>query len=385
MLLAVTTLLLVFNFFGHTIILYLIGFFSSSKTNENIKKEKKCICLIVPVFNEEKILDLKIENTKKLVNKTEHKIVVYFVDGGSKDKSLEILKSKSLPWLKTLESPESGKIPQLNYALSKLQDANYVFISDADSIIINDDAFDKAIEYLLHKDVGLVGAWTTPDPSSALSIEQAYWDKQNRFRYLETRKATSSIVTAQFYGFETTLLKRFPQDCIADDVYVSLLAHEKKKRIVYAHDIEAIEIRQAQNFYSLFLQKLRKANAYTKELIRFFPILKEVESKQRYTVLFKYYQFIILPWVSLFYLFSLIVNLALGKVVTASISFMVLFLSTLFASILITPPPKRTRGGFRLLSIFHTIVVFSMVNIILLINGLIFYTWQTDSKYKRVE
>lgn len=350
------------------------------------------VTVIVPVYNEEKMILQKIQNLQ-LQQWGLLDIRVLVVDGGSKDATVSLLKSyilgpqkPSFP-VEVLESPLSGKINQLNLALSKISPDHYVVVTDADTMIETTDGVVRAIKYLkLNTNVSLVGAWTKPPAHShLLNAEHAYWDKQNRLRFLETNVFTSSIVVAPFYAFKRNCIDYFPTDCVADDVHIAMVAHQSQNRVIYAHDIVVIELRQPGSFTELFRHKLRKAHAYTTELLRVLYRLPYMGKRAKFLYGFKLYQFFYLPWALIAWGIS-ILNLIFfqNDLTTVILSCLALAGITIFSSLLLKPAPSHSRGGFHLFSILISVYVLAAMNIILIANFMIFPFWRQNSNYRKV-
>lgn len=388
MVLWITLLLLALNFSGYIVILFLLSRWvpvpaEPERVPLQPLPEDPPLYVLVPVWNERAYLREKVENLLGM-QYAPGRLYVILCDGGSTDGSEESVKDLLGGEVRFLRCPQRGKISQLNHGLSQVPKDALVAVSDADSLLLRPDSLLRAVEYFTHSHMGVVGAWTNPSPGNALGAENAYWDKQNRLRYLETKACTSSIVTAQFYLCRRALLENFPEDCVADDVYVALFAHARNLRVVYAHEIEAVERRQPGSQRELFFHKFRKANAYTVELLRPLHLLPRLGKRRKFIYLFKIFQFFHLPWVASAFLVSAAFRAIHGEWLALGAAFGFLFFSTLLASLLTEAPPGRRRGGIHPAAAFHTIVVFSLVNVVLLANSLMFPFWTQDSQYARV-
>jgi biofilm PGA synthesis N-glycosyltransferase PgaC len=377
----------IFNFSGY---IFILQFFQQKKKRKRQKKAEHSsypkIHIIVPIFNEVFLIKKKIENIEFLEYPKE-KLNIILVDGGSTDGGDEIAKN----WIKEEQRgifkkvAGGGKILQLNSALADIPENDFVLITDADSFVQNKNAINVSLNYLEQEGVGLVGGWARPLEEVAMGFEIAYWDKQNRLRYLETRAGTASIVTAQFYMFRKKLLRQFPSDCLADDVYVAFQAHIKGERVVYAHDIDVLEVRQPNSVKSLFWHKLRKANAYSIELLRELNLLPHMKRFEKFLYLYKIFQFFHLPWISLLFLGSTVALILEGYHLTVLISYVLLLLSMFSASFSLVPPEHRIRGGLKLNSAFYTIGSFSLVNFVLIFNSLLYPFWRQNKVYERIK
>lgn len=376
--------LLMANFSGYVLVLYVLSRLFPLPTRQlEDRTPDPLLYVLVPTWNERAYLREKIENLlAQAYEPAQLKILI--CDGGSSDGSIEEVGKLFRDRVEIVPCPERGKINQLNHGLSLVPAHAFVAVSDADSILLRPDSLRLALRYFYDAQVGVVGAWTNPSPTVALPAECAYWDKQNRLRYLETMAGTSSIVTAQFYLARKALLPAFPADCVADDVYIAFAAHTANLRVIYAHEIEAIERRQPRTHRELFFHKFRKANAYTKELLRPLHKIPLLGKRKKFLYLFKIFQFFHLPWIAIAFLGSCALRLYHGDWISVASALAILFFTTLFASFLIEPPPGKIRGGLVPSAIFQTLIVFSEVNLVLLLNSVAFPFWSQDSRYARV-
>jgi len=343
--------------------------------------------LIVPLYNEADHIAAKLRNLEEL-DYPRDKITITLVDGGSTDGTLmavqEFVKTAS-PSFRLLNARQRGKIPQLNEALADGASADYIAISDADSKVSPPSALRELAEtFRANPDVGLIGAWTIPDDPEAPRAELAYWDKENRLRYLESLTYSASIILAPFYSFRSDLIERYPDDCIADDVYASWACHLSEQRVLYHHQIEARECRQPRTLRDLFVHKSRKANAYTIELLRVLYLLPTMGKRLKLIYLYKIFQFFYLPWIPIVFAGEVLLQHLRGNDQLLAISAAAFLLGLGVTSASLRPPPNRTRGGIRLTSILPTIQVLLLLNTVLIWNFFRFPFRRQDSSYRRL-
>lgn len=346
------------------------------------------VWVIVCTYNEERLVRKKLLNLEGL-ERIEPAPHVVLVDGGSTDDTLSIARATAAEInldVTIIEGPR-GKIPQLNAALAVVPEEAIVVITDADAVIDNVDALERTRAYLRQPDIGLVGGWTRPpeDMRAVWGAEQGFWDKQNRLRYAETVSFSSSIVVAPYYAFRRSELDGFPELCIADDVYASFCFHTKERRVIYAPDILVTELRHPETLGALFKHKLRKANAYTVELLRFAHLLPYMGRRLKLVYVFKLMQFFYLPWSVLVLAGVLLHLLFIGQlalvagVVVVCVGFIGL------ASASMVPAPSHSRGGLRLESVPPSLLIFVVMTVVLMLNTFLFPFWRQSSSYARLD
>jgi cellulose synthase/poly-beta-1,6-N-acetylglucosamine synthase-like glycosyltransferase len=348
------------------------------------------VTVVVPVRNEEGFIRQKLENLFSL-DYPAARLEVIVVDGGSTDGTRRIVEdiATSAPRYRVtwLAAASSGKIPQLNEALASIPADHLVVVTDVDAVIAPADALLRTVGYFsADEKVGLVGGWTMPPAERGLIVhaEHAYWDKQNRLRHMETIAFSSSIVVGPFYAFPRKFHGAFPEDCIADDVHASFACHLGGRRVIYADDIQVVEYRFARRLSELFSHKRRKTYAYTVEILRVMHRLPFMGKRLKFFWGAKLFQFFYLPWACLGLLVWSLRLAALGAGDLVMATGVVLVGCTLAASLLMTPPPGRRRGGFEISSIASSAVTFSLMFVVLFVNFFTFPFRREDSAYSRL-
>ncbi|NUM88051.1 MAG: glycosyltransferase [Bdellovibrionales bacterium] len=374
------------HFSGYIYVLWLLKRFLPARHAEETSELPR-VTVLVPTHNEERYITGKLENLLRQEYPW-NLLRVIVVDGRSSDRTPDLVRgfaarNTAFP-LEMLAAKEQGKIPQLNEALRLVDGAGIVVVSDADARVFPETALLRlARRFLECHDVGLVGGWTVPNPATALEGELAYWDKENRLRHLETLAFSSSIVIAPLYAFRRGLVERFPDDCVADDVFISWEAHRRRLRVVYAPEVEAREERQAPTYLQLALQKFRKCHAYSTELFRAAGSFSRLGRRMRFYLGIKLFQFFVLPWASLGFAFGSWAVVAARGWLPWLLACAALAASVALASSLIAPPPLRERGGLRVAAIAPTLLNFALLNTVLLLNSLLWPFWHQTSRYRK--
>jgi poly-beta-1,6-N-acetyl-D-glucosamine synthase len=351
------------------------------------------LSVIVAVYNEAGMIADKLEDLLRQ-DYPRDRLRIVVVDGGSSDGTAAAARAfaeqRPDAAIDVLTPGVSGKINQMNAALAHIGGGAGVIVNtDADARIIAPDALRRAARRLTAPEeppAGVVGGWTSPATGGRLlNAEHAYWDKANRMRYMETVSGSSSIVVAPFYAFRPSLLRRFPDDCVADDVHIAMQAHDQGLRVIYAPDIQVIELRQPQTIKELFRHKFRKAHAYMMEILRFSHRLPFFAPHAKTLLLIKLMQFIILPWVTVAYGLLTLKLLYDESFVPLLVCNGLLAAGALTASCLMTPPPGMRRGGVSLENLASSLTIFAIVNFTLIANAVLFPFWRQSAQYRRVE
>lgn len=112
--------------------------------------------IILPMFNEEKVILRTINNLLR-INYESYNIIV--VDDGSTDRCLEIVTEhfRSHPRIKILSQKNKGKALALNFGI-KMSRSDIVLCVDADTLV-RSDVIDKILPYFLEKKVAGVSGY----------------------------------------------------------------------------------------------------------------------------------------------------------------------------------------------------------------------------------
>ncbi|MCI0475716.1 MAG: hypothetical protein L0Y55_05675, partial [Anaerolineales bacterium] len=229
-------------------------------------------------------------------------------------------------------------------------------------------------------EIWVVGAYCRP--AEGLAIEQYYWDSQNKGRLLESDAHTASIVIAQCYAFRRELLTAFPDDVIADDIYVAFLANSLGYRTIYSRHATAIETRTPQDISQFLPHKFRKSNAFLRESLRFVYRLPEMSPFCKMLLVTRTVQQLLLPWalISWMLIAGVLLTLFRFDVVIFGALFLVLLLLLTNRVFAWTPLP----GGTRRYSLATVLIGYLLTTLIMLTTGVSYPFFRQGSSYARL-
>lgn len=377
----IVTFILGWTCFGYYMFLWFIGLFKKGDREFTDDAEMPFLTVIVPCFDEaENILD-KINNLKQQ-NYPSKRLEILFVDGGSDDGTVDIIKEniKQISYIRLLECPQKGKINQLNHALSESR-GNIIINTDVDGRMEKDCLNKLAEEFRRDTNVAVVSAFSSP--KNVKDVEGYYWQGQNKGRLLETRAYTSSIAIAVCYAFKKDLLKSFPEDVVADDIYTAYLANTLGYKTLYSTKVRVFEIRGAKNTEEFVTHKFRKSNAFLKETLRFIYRLPEMHGFWRMIFLTKLSQLLFLPWCCLLWVVLSVCLISIKR-------FDVVFLGTLFLlGLLVITSRILSRVKVPEIHKKYTFTVsiktYILSNLILFATGLSYPFYKQDSSYQKLK
>lgn len=364
-------------FWSYAGFIILLRFIPKKKKKRALKKLPS-VTMIIPCFNEENLIKKKMENLFQL-NYPQDKLTFIFVDGGSNDKTVQIIKSNIEKRKKTelIKTNLRNKIKQINKVLPRIK-SEIVIISDVDAQL-NKKAIKNLVKEFADEQVAVVGAHVKP--KKAMPLEIHYWQKQNEIRVLESQVWSSSIVIANCYGFRRDLVKRFPSDVVADDIYLAFLAQSLEKKVIYSQDVIAQELRAPQQFREFLFHKFRKSHAYIKEIWRFLPQSLKGNFWWKLTYLTKFLQVILGPWLVFTFFFLTIFFLSLGKYQLPFIYLLFLLVLITFASQVMKTKRKRINLVKRL---WFSVIPFFILNLVLFFVLLVYPFYRQTASYKKI-
>lgn len=378
---ALASLVLFWLSAAYFIVLRFVGIVKRRAASAPAELKLPRISVVVPLYNEAGII------REKLVNLLEsdypaYRLEIVFVDGGSTDGSLSILRD-ALPSdrrIRVYESPEKGKINQLNHVLTRLT-GEFVVITDADGLMTPSTLRELAMEFMADESVWVVGAYSRP--TDTIWRDRCFWDSQNRGRLIESDAHSSSIVIATCYAFRRGLLRQFPEDVVADDVHVAFLAHSSGRRVVYSRKAMVVESRGPCGISEFLSHKFRKNNAFLRESLRFIHRLPDMTGICKLMMITRTAQQLILPWCAFVWSILALTLLTMGRfdlliISAASIFFGMMIARQAFQSVDI-PAGTRERFGFH-----RYAVVFFETICVLFAAALSYPFYRQNSSYSRV-
>ena len=378
--------LILWCYCGYLIFLLILAKLQPSQKKEQIlPNHLPKISVFVPCFNEQNLIQKKIDNLNSLKYE-ESRLNVYFLHGESTDKTGDIIGGaiSETHNFHLIETRCTGKINQLNYGLLHCQGESEIIVcTDVDAILSEDVLTLFCLAFQSDKNIGVVGA--NISPLTSMQMEDYFWRDQNIIRTLESKVHTASIVVAPCYAFRPYLLEQFPKDCVADDIYISFKANTENYLTKYITEAQGQETRTPNDLGEFFVHKFRKGNAYLIELFRFFYLLPHMTGWWKIIYLTKFFQLAIMPWAVPFFLLSTI-SLTLSGWSLFQISFfgLLALLGGFMATFYLLKRERRnyyTDGeSFQL----PNLNLFILSNIILIVVGISYPFYKQNSSYNKI-
>ncbi|HVG16237.1 MAG TPA: glycosyltransferase family 2 protein, partial [Chitinophagaceae bacterium] len=206
--------------------------------NESLKIPS--LTLIVAAYNEEDIIEKKIENTLSLSYPPD-KIHYTFVTDGSSDTTPD--KVKLYPQIKLMHLPErNGKVNAMHRAMQEVS-TDVVVFTDANALL-NQEAL---LNITRHYTVAKVGAVSgekrvhSPDVSDATAGEGFYWKYESLLKKWDSELFSVVGAAGELFSIRTELYTPVPEDTILDDFMISLKIASLGYTIAYEPASFAVE------------------------------------------------------------------------------------------------------------------------------------------------
>jgi len=224
-------LILIYIYVGYPGILYLLSRCKSSP-NKNLIFTPS-VTIIMSVYNEEDLIQKKIDNLLSL-DYSEKLIEVIIVTDGSDDETANIIRSNRK--VKLIESKERlGKAACVNRAV--LAAHNDVLILMDVRQTVENQAIKNLISNFQNKKVGAVsGELVYREKNKATqTTENAgfYWKYEKFIRKAESDIDSVQGVTGALYAIKKELMPVIPERTILDDVYVPMTVIKKGLRVLF--------------------------------------------------------------------------------------------------------------------------------------------------------
>jgi len=375
----VSFMLVWWAFCGYFFYLFILSKMAQKRQRPEEIEVWPTITILVPCYNEEDYISDKVNNIAALDYPAD-KLETVFLDGLSTDSTVERLQELTATINNTTiyQTNCNGKINQINTYLSKVS-SGIIVITDVDGMMEPQSLVEIVKDFQCDEDIGVVGAFVSPLDTSR--GDRRYWDAQNKGRLLESTIHSSSIVVGVCMAFKREVIDRFPNDVLADDVFLPFEANVRGYKSLYSRHAITFEKRSPSSFWEMVRHKFNKSNAYLKELFSFLYKAQEMDYKWQIIYFTKILQMFFLPWL-LFFLSMLSCALIFLKNIELIIYALVFggisLLITHFIMGRVPIPVEEPKSQ----GLFFTVGVFFTTVFILLATGISFPFYNQLGKYQ---
>ncbi len=235
-----------YNYAGYAVFAYIINRINPKFNTPVQNNYYPAVTFIVAAYNEQEIIEKKIQNCMRLAYPPE-KIEFIFITDGSADNTTAII--ERYPHIKLLHKPErKGKSAALNRAIKQASN-DILIISDANTFLNT-----EAVQYITaHYADALTGGVAgekrvaaSPDDSDNVGGREGfYWKYESLLKKIDSDFYSVVGAAGELFSVRRNLYENIPDATILDDFIISLKTAEKGFRIIYEPRAYAMELASA--------------------------------------------------------------------------------------------------------------------------------------------
>lgn len=264
-----------YTYIGYGIVLFLAVKFFARKRILPSTGFTPTLTVIIAAYNEENIIQAKIENTLALDYPAD-KIRYIVVTDGSTDATPSIV--AAFPQVKLMHIDErNGKIAAVHRVMKEV-DTDIVVYTDANTFL-NKEALRLMMRHYADPETGAVSGEKrvqVDESSDATAGEGFYWRYESKLKKWDSELYTVVGAAGELFSIRTALYQPVPQNALLDDFMISMMIVLKGYRIIYEPDAYAME-KSSANVEEELKRKVRIASGgiqsmvWLKQLLNPFP------------------------------------------------------------------------------------------------------------------
>jgi len=236
--------ILFYSYAGYGVLVFLLNnlktlFISSKK--RIVTGEALPVTLVVTAYNEELILQQKIENSLALAYPAD-KLHLVFITDGSADRSAELISRH--PSITLLHQPERrGKYAAVKRAMQEVKTPVVIF-SDANTLL-NPGCIQHIVAHYNDPATGAVAGEKKIMRNSSVSAvgeaEGIYWQYESWMKKLDARFYSVIGAAGELFSIRTALFRELDDEIILDDFIISMQVCLQGYKIAYEPKAFAVE------------------------------------------------------------------------------------------------------------------------------------------------
>lgn len=237
--------LVFYTYIGYGILLWLLVQIKRLLKGKPQKRELPAddqlpdVTLMICAYNEQDIVDFKMENTHQI---TYPKLHVVWVTDGSNDSTNDLL--AKYHDVEVIYSPERrGKTAALNHGLSTVKD-ELIVMTDANTML-NPEAIHEIVRCFMDPQVACVAGEkrvaARHEGQAAAEGEGLYWKYESTLKRLDGEFYSAMGAAGELCAIHRSLYEPMPENALLDDFVMSLRMVDKGYKIAYTSDAYAME------------------------------------------------------------------------------------------------------------------------------------------------
>ena len=268
-----------YTFLGYGIILYLLvrirRVVKGKRVYPSLDQDFPTLTLVVAAYNEESLMEVKIQNTLNL-NYPAGKLKFLFVTDGSTDRTPDVI--AQYPQIQLMHSSaRNGKIMAIHRAMHEVN-TEIVVYTDANTFL-NQDALLLIARHYADPTVGAVSGEKRvmqDDISDATAGEGFYWKYESALKKWDSELYSVVGAAGELFSVRKSLYKEVEPDTILDDFMISMLIAQDGYRIIYEPDAYASEL-SSDNIKEELKRKIRIAAGGIQSIVRLKKLMTPFE------------------------------------------------------------------------------------------------------------
>ncbi|MBL4820878.1 MAG: glycosyltransferase family 2 protein [Gammaproteobacteria bacterium] len=225
-----STFFVLYTYFGYPVLIWLIGLSKTKGVSVPEPAAWPSVAVIVPVHNEIKYVERKIENLKEL-DYPKGSLTICFASDGSDDGTNELIGQHRDVQLVAYHQ-RRGKPSAINEAAAR-QTAEILVFTDARQLV-DRRAVRKLVVTLLQQGVGAVSGELVQHDTDSITGKSVgmYWGYEKWIRKSESKVHSVAGVTGALYAIRREDFAQIPEDTLLDDFEIPIRVLRKGNRVL---------------------------------------------------------------------------------------------------------------------------------------------------------
>ena len=291
----ISIFIIVYTYLGYGIVLLLLVKLKQRFVKSFIFKndvELPSVTLLIAAFNEESIIEAKIEDCLNL-NYPKEKLEIIFITDGSSDQTPTLVAKNTAVKLMH-EDVRAGKMAAIKRAIPLITSEIIVF-TDANTFL-NPDAVLQLVKHYQNENVGAVAGekriMVDSSADASAAGEGFYWKYESALKKMDYQLYSNVGAAGELFSIRTNLYQPVETDTIIDDHMIAMRIAEKGYVIAYEPNAYALEGASANSKEEL-KRKIRIAAGGIQSIIR---LKKAANPFRNFTLTFQYISHRVLRW-----------------------------------------------------------------------------------------
>ena len=239
--------LVVYTYVGYGVLLWLLVAIKRIVKGKPQKRELPAddalphVTFLVCAYNEQDMVDMKVENTHQLDYPKDKLHLMWVTDGSTDDTNERLRKYDDI---EVVYSPERrGKTAALNHGIS-LVTSEITVMTDANTMV-NREAIREIVRYMEDPQVACVAGekrvLSRNEGQMVAQGEGLYWKYESTLKRLDSELYSAMGAAGELNAIRTALYQPMPTNALLDDFVMSMRMVDEGYRIAYTSEAYAME------------------------------------------------------------------------------------------------------------------------------------------------